>query len=131
MITDPDILARMTALGIEESDLLERFIKGSGPGGQKINKTASCVFLQHRPTGIEVKCQEARSLPLNRLEARRRLCQVLEAREEQRQQEAARTQAKTRFQKRRRSQRQKAKLVADKRHRGQIKHLRKGPRGDE
>jgi protein subunit release factor B len=54
-------------------DLVEKFIKGSGPGGQKINKTNSCVFLEHLPTGIQIKCQKTRYLPLNRKEALREL----------------------------------------------------------
>src|SRR6185436_10588305 len=45
-------------LGIHESDLIEKFILGSGKGGQKVNKTSSCVYLKHIPTGIEVKCQQ-------------------------------------------------------------------------
>ncbi len=131
MIEDPALVSRMAALGIEEGDLVERFVKGSGPGGQKINKTASCVFLKHVESGIEVKCQEGRSLAENRLEARRRLCEILEERAHRRRQAAARSKAKTRYQKRRRSQRQKAKLLAEKRRRGETKRLRRSPGRDE
>ena len=52
---------RMEALGIREDEIVEKFIHGSGSGGQKINKTASCVYLKHEPTGIEIKCQRERS----------------------------------------------------------------------
>ncbi|CAM9717878.1 unnamed protein product [Phaeothamnion confervicola] len=55
---------------LEEEDLEEKFIKGSGPGGQKINKVRNRVQLVHRPTGIAVSCQEARSLTANRSIAR-------------------------------------------------------------
>ena len=65
---------RMEALGIHENDLVEKFILGSGSGGQKINKTSSCVYLKHIPTQIEVKCQRGRSREMNRFQARRELC---------------------------------------------------------
>ena len=106
--------ARMERLGIREADLEEHFIKGGGAGGQKINKTASCVWLQHRPSGVEVKCQWERSQALNRFLARRELCDLLEAR--QRGVTSARQQAseKIRRQKRRRSRRQKQRMLADK-----------------
>ena len=68
-----ELTARMERLGIFEKDLIEKFILGSGSGGQKINKTSSCVYLKHLPTGIEVKCQGTRSRDLNRLYARREL----------------------------------------------------------
>ena len=58
---------------IHPHELIEKFIKGSGPGGQKINKTNSCVFLEHIPTGIQIKCQKTRSLAQNRKEAQREL----------------------------------------------------------
>ena len=58
---------RMAKLGILEEDLIERFIRGTGHGGQKINKTSSCVYLHHRPSGIEIKCQAQRSREMNRL----------------------------------------------------------------
>jgi protein subunit release factor B len=68
----------MQALGIHDSDLEEKFILGSGRGGQKINKTASCVQLSHLPTGLVIKCQKDRSREMNRFLARRELCRKLE-----------------------------------------------------
>ncbi|XP_065663740.1 mitochondrial translation release factor in rescue isoform X2 [Hydra vulgaris] len=62
---------------LKESDFQEKFIKGSGPGGQKINKTSNCVELKHDATGIIVKCQETRSLERNRVIARERLLEKL------------------------------------------------------
>jgi protein subunit release factor B len=122
--------ARMTALGIRESDLDESFILGSGSGGQKINKTASCVQLRHRPSGIDIKCQQSRSRELNRFLARRELCDRLDERirgaASARRQEAERI----RRQKRRRSRRQQARMLADKRHQAGKKSLRRGVSGE-
>ncbi|KAI8052139.1 RF-1 domain-containing protein [Syncephalis plumigaleata] len=58
---------------IDENDLEEKFVRGSGPGGQKINKTSSCVDLLHVPTGIRIKCQATRSRDQNRKIARKLL----------------------------------------------------------
>jgi peptide chain release factor len=69
---------RMERLGVSEGDLRETFIRSSGPGGQKVNKTSSCVFLLHVPTGLSVKCQEERSQAVNRFLARRRLLDRIE-----------------------------------------------------
>ncbi len=78
-IDDPALRQRMLKLGIREDDLEESFIRGTGAGGQKINKTSSTVVLVHVPTGIEVRCQRERSQSLNRLVARSELCDKLEA----------------------------------------------------
>lgn len=69
---------RMAACGLAESDLDETFIRASGPGGQNVNKTATAVRLLHRPTGLEVKMQKARTQGLNRYYARKRLCELVE-----------------------------------------------------
>lgn len=74
-----DLLARMQALGVLEADLLETFIRCSGPGGQKVNKTSSGVCLRHVPSGVEVKCTRERSQGLNRFLARRQLVEILES----------------------------------------------------
>ena len=71
--------ARMELLGVGEEDLEERFIHSSGSGGQHVNKSSSCVYLKHVPTGAEVKCMEARSQSLNRFLARRYLLEKIEA----------------------------------------------------
>ncbi|MBI1321493.1 MAG: peptide chain release factor-like protein [Candidatus Hydrogenedens sp.] len=78
---EAELFERMAACGLAESDCDESFVRGGGPGGQKVNKTASCVYLKHRPTGLEVKMQQARSQSLNRFYARRRLCELLEAKD--------------------------------------------------
>ncbi|KAI0407452.1 RF-1 domain-containing protein [Xylaria palmicola] len=61
-----------------EEEIEEAFLKGSGPGGQKINKTNSAVQLRHRPTGLVVKCQATRSRSQNRTIARRLLADRLD-----------------------------------------------------
>lgn len=118
--------ARMAELGIAEDDLVERFIRGSGSGGQKINKTSSCVYLLHRPTGIEVKCQRERSQALNRFFARRELCEKraeqIEGEKSRRQQ----AQERIRRQKRRRSRRAKENVLEAK-HRQAERKVRRRP----
>ena len=118
------LAARMLALGIDEADIAEKFVQGSGPGGQKINKTSSCVFISHPPTGIEVKCQRTRSLTLNRYHARWELCERLAERIEGEQSRRQQETEKIRRQKRRRSRRQKAKMLDDKHHHSEKKSLR-------
>ncbi len=68
----------METLGIREKDIEEKFIRSSGSGGQKVNKAATCVFLRHIPTGVEVKCMKERSQSLNRFLARRELIKRIE-----------------------------------------------------
>ncbi len=73
-----ELEARMAALGLREENLQEKYVRSSGPGGQKDNKTATCVHLKHVPSGLEVKMQRERSQGLNRYYARKRLCELLE-----------------------------------------------------
>ena len=72
------LIDRMKCFNVTEKDFQERFVKGSGKGGQKINKTSSCVVLKHIPTGLTVKCQRERSLSINRFLARRLLVDKIE-----------------------------------------------------
>ena len=119
------LLEQMDDLDIDEEDLQEKFIRGSGSGGQKINKTSSCVYLLHEPSGIEVKCQKSRSQALNRYYARQMLCERLDelrrGKESKRQQEIE----KIRRQKRRRSRRQKQRMLDDKKKVSDKKQLRR------
>ena len=119
-----DLILRMQGLGIQESDLVEKFILGSGSGGQKINKTSSCVYLKHTPTGIEVKCQKARSRELNRLYARRDLCEKLEERLFKEKSSKQQEFEKIRRQKRRRSKRAQEKVLEAKKRHSEKKKLR-------
>lgn len=118
---EQQLLERMEELGIREDDIVEKFIRGSGAGGQKINKTSSCVYLHHRPTGIEVKCQRERSQALNRYLARRQLCNRLEAQEKGKKSAKQQELERVRRQKRRRSRRSKQKMLEGKRKRSETK----------
>src|ERR1051325_11411451 len=75
------LVQRMAALGVREVDIDESFVRSSGHGGQNVNKVSTCVVLLHRPTGLQVKCQETRQQGLNRFLARRLLLDKIEARQ--------------------------------------------------
>ena len=122
-----EIAKRMEALSIYEEDLVEKFILGSGSGGQKVNKTSSCVYLKHEVTGTEVKCQKERSRELNRFFARRELCRKIEEVQDKKNSEAEQARQKIRRQKKRRSRKSKEKMLADKKSLSQKKTLRKPP----
>ncbi len=119
---------RMRALGVAEEELVEKFITGSGAGGQKINKTASCVYLRHERTGVEVKCQEHRSREANRIRARELLCLKIEAERAKKRAIRKAEQAKERQARRKRSKKEKEKMLEAKRRRAQKKKLRKPPK---
>lgn len=119
------IKASLVRAGVDDADLDERFVLGSGSGGQKVNKTSSTVVLRHLPTRTVVKCQATRSREVNRWIARRLLAErLLEQVEGER---SARRQAaeKIRRQKRRRSRRQKARMLDEKRAHGERKAARR------
>ncbi len=75
-----ELAGRMRALGVQERDLDEKFVRGGGKGGQKVNKCNNCVCLTHVPSGIVVKCHREREREINRFLARRALCDELEHR---------------------------------------------------
>lgn len=117
---------RMQRLHINEKDLIEKFILGSGSGGQKINKTSSCVYLKHKPTGIEIKCQRERSRVRNRYLAYVELCDQLEQRIFDQKQEEKHKKEKLRRQNTRRTKVAQHKVLESKRKRSQVKSMRKG-----
>lgn len=122
----------MQNLGIREKDLEEKFIRSSGKGGQKTNKASTCVYLKHRPSGIEVKCQRERSQALNRFLARRILAHKIETLILGRLSEERKRIEKIRRQKRRRSRRAKEKMLKDKARRAKKKKRRSyRPQADE
>ena len=102
--------ARLLSLGVREEDLIEKFVRAGGPGGQNVNKTSTAVYLKHVPSGIEVKMQQERSQALNRFLARRALADKLEARLRGEQSAEAARVARLRRQKRKRSRRAQAKV---------------------
>ncbi len=118
------LLERMARLGIRSDDLVEKFIRSQGPGGQKVNKTSSCVYLKHIPSGIEVKCQEERSQALNRYRARIILLKKIETRILGNSLEERKRIEKIRRQKRKRSRRAKLKMLEVKRRHSLKKRLR-------
>jgi len=121
---EKSLLDRMQALGVREEDIEEQFVRSSGAGGQKVNKTSTCVVLHHRPTGIRVKCQRERSQALNRFLARRILLDKIEAKLRGIRTAAEQEIARIRRRKRQRSRRAKLKLLADKRHQAEKKSRR-------
>ena len=106
---------------ILDSEIEENFLKGSGPGGQKINKTSSAVQLKHLPSGIVVKCQETRSRSQNRKIARRILGERIEEVELG---EGSRTAMKAR-------ERSRKKASADKKKRRKYKSLAEEKEGEQ
>ena len=118
---------RLAALGVRLADVEEKFVRGTGPGGQKINKTSSTVWLRHGPTGVEVRCQRERSQAVNREVAWLELCEKLEARAravlaavvDAREEERRRTRQKSRG--------QKVRMIQAKKHRAGIKARRGRP----
>ena len=107
MALPTQIVERLSRLNIRLEDVDERFVRGAGPGGQKINKTSSTVWLRHGPSATEVRCQAERSQAANREKAWEELCDKLEAQlqaknaaaQQAREAERRRTRPKTRAQK--------------------------------
>ncbi len=124
------INSQLEKMGVYEQDLAEKFILGQGSGGQKINKTSSCVYLKHVPSGIEIKCQKMRSREENRYWARKMLLDRLVEIKQKQKQEKLEAQSKIRRQTRKRSKAAKATLVESKRHTSSKKQLRQKPKMD-
>ncbi|HAR49091.1 peptide chain release factor 1 [Smithella sp. SCADC] len=122
---------RMLTLGVVESDFEESFIRSSGPGGQKVNKSSSCVYLIHIPTGLSVKCQRERSQSLNRFLARRLLLDKIEKLQKGFIAEEKERLEKIRRQKRKRSKRAKEKILTVKHRQAEKKVLRGKVSADE
>lgn len=116
---------RMESLEIFELDIVEKFVRSSGKGGQKVNKTSTCVYLKHLPTGVEVKCQRERSQAINRFVARRILADKIERMIRGKESEERKRIEKIRRQKRKRSKRAKEKMLEEKRKQSQKKEERK------
>ena len=117
-------LARLADLGVRIEDVEERFIRGAGPGGQKINKTSSTVWLRHGPTGIEVRCQRERSQAANREMAWGELCAKLEERRKGAREAAIDARETERRRNRQKSRAQKARMIQTKKIRAKHKSKR-------
>jgi len=121
----------MQKFNVHEEDLVEKFIRSRGPGGQKVNKVATCVYLKHLPTGFKVKMQKARSQVLNRFLARRELLRKIKNYVLGKESEEQKRREKIRRAKRRRSRRAKKKILEQKRLQSHKKELRREPNVNE
>lgn len=122
---------KMEELGIRESDIIERFVRSRGHGGQNVNKVSTCVYLKHVPSGTEVKCQRERSQSLNRFLARRLLVEKIEQQVKGKESEEQQRIEKVRRQKRKRSRRAKEKVLELKHHIARKKRERTNMPGPE
>jgi len=122
---EAQLTQRMTALGAREADIEESFVRSGGHGGQNVNKTATCVMLLHRPTGLQVKCQATRQQGLNRFIARRLLLDKIETLQKGHVAAKRARIEKIRRQKRKRSRRAKDRMLADKLHHAAKKDSRR------
>ena len=124
MALPTQIYERLAAVGARAEDVEERFVRGSGPGGQKINKTSSTVWLRHGPSGVEVRCQAERSQAANRERAWDELCGKLETRERERLAAAQQAREAERRRKRPKTRAQKVRMIETKKRRAKIKGAR-------
>ena len=124
-MVEASLRARFVSLGVRPEEVEERFVRGTGAGGQKINKTSSTVWLQHRPTGVEVRCQRERNQSVNRMLAWTELAEKLERRRQQATSEARAVRELARRQNRQKSRGQKARMIESKKYRAK----KKGGRG--
>lgn len=127
LLKNKTLLEDMSCQGIRQQDLIEKFTRSSGPGGQNVNKVSSCVYLKHIPTGIKIKCQRERSQILNRYIARKLLAEkirnliISESNKEKQHLE------RIKRQKRKRSKKERLKLLEAKRRHSEKKKLRRRP----
>ena len=119
-----ELKKRMIQMGILEKDLEESFISSSGPGGQNVNKVASCVLLKHIPTDIQVKCQQERSQGMNRYHARWLLIQKIAQLRYEENLRAIREKEIKRRRNRKRTKAQKEAILQTKKRQSQKKGLR-------
>ena len=129
-IVEAPLRARFVSLQVRPEEVEERFIRGAGAGGQKINKTSSTVCLRHRPTGVEVRCQRERSQTVNRLLAWTELAEKLEGLRAEAANRARGERELARRQTRQKSRGQKVRMIRSKQHRAGIKARRGRPESE-
>lgn len=120
----PPLLALAQELEIRPEDVEEQFTRGTGKGGQKMNKTSSTVLLLHIPTGIDVRVQKHREQSKNRLSAWKLLILKIEEQKKGKESKLAKEVFKIRKQKARRNRKSKEKMLAEKKHRAEVKEAR-------
>ena len=120
-----ELESRRIALGVGREDVIEKFVRSGGAGGQNVNKVSSAVYLKHLPTGIEVKMQQERSQALNRFLAWRllmdKIAEQVTGEKSRRRQEIE----KIRRQKRKRSRRAKERILEAKKFQSAKKQNRR------
>lgn len=121
----PPLLLLAEDLGLNPSDVEEQFTRGTGKGGQKMNKTSSTVWLKHLPTGLEVKVQRHREQSKNRISAWKLLILKLEERVKGKESKHAKAIFKIQKQKQRRSRKAKEKMLTEKHQRADLKESRR------
>jgi peptide chain release factor len=120
-----DLRKIMHRMKIFERDIREHFVRASGPGGQNVNKVATCVVLHHIPTGTRVKSQQERSQGLNRYRARILLVAKIGRAQKAERQSIIRAHEKKRRQNRKRPRILKEKILEGKRQQSQKKLSRR------
>ena len=111
---EAQLAQRMVALGVRAADVEESFVRSGGHGGQNVNKVSTCVMLVHRPTGVQVKCQETRQQGMNRFIGWHLLLDKIEAQRQAKIKAERDRVEKLRRQKRKRSKGAKERMLADK-----------------
>lgn len=119
-----DLRTKAESLGILPEDCSEHFVRGTGPGGQKKNKTSSCVELFHTPTGITLRVQTHREQHKNRIRAYQMLINKIEQIKKMADDNLARAAHRERQSRRLRRGGAKEKVLRQKKSRSSIKDAR-------
>ncbi|MDA1292854.1 MAG: peptide chain release factor-like protein [bacterium] len=113
------------AIAFKPEDVDEHFARGSGHGGQSVNKSTNCVELHHNPTGIDVRYHHHKGLLRNRKEAWELMIIKVEEHIKGKESLIGQKQHKVQKQKQRRSRKAKEKMLEEKKKRSDIKEFRR------